>query len=83
MSTSNQVRLQNLRDFTVQIRDHEHKIIHGTGVAVSLDGQVVTRAHVAQNALGVHPRQADPQAELGVYFPQAPGARGVLISPAR
>ena len=40
------VRLQDLRDFTVQIRGADHKAIYGTGVAVSLDGQVVTLARV-------------------------------------
>jgi hypothetical protein len=66
------VRLQNLRDFTVQIRRTADDAIVGTGIAVSMDGQVVTCAHVAEAALGVHPRQADG-VEVGVYFPQARG----------
>jgi hypothetical protein len=66
------VRLQNLRDFTVQIRRPSDDAIVGTGIAVTMDGQVVTCAHVVEVALGMHPRQADG-AEVGVYFPQARG----------
>jgi tetratricopeptide (TPR) repeat protein len=66
------VRLQNLRDFTVQIRRPTDDAIVGTGVAVSTAGQVVTCAHVVEAALGIHPRDADG-AEIGVYFPQARG----------
>ena len=65
------VRLQNLRDFTVQIRRAADDAIVGTGIAVTMDGQVVTCAHVAR-AAGVEPREADG-AEVGVYFPQARG----------
>ncbi|MFC1716970.1 trypsin-like peptidase domain-containing protein, partial [Candidatus Poribacteria bacterium] len=48
--------VQNLRDFTVQIR-HATKtdIIVGTGIAISLDGKIVTCAHVVA-AAGVNPR---------------------------
>ena len=69
---NNNVRLQNLRDFTVQIRRLSDDAIVGTGIAVSMGGQVVTCAHVVEAALGVHRRQADG-AEVGVYFPQARG----------
>jgi len=73
---SQNVRLQNLRDFTVQIRrvvdDAAEGDLIGTGVAVSMDGKIVTCAHVVEGALGVHPRQANG-AEVGVYFPQARG----------
>jgi hypothetical protein len=65
---NNNVRLQNLRDFTVQIRHAKTDAIVGTGIAVSMDGQVVACAHVVEAAMGVHPRQADG-AEVGVYFP--------------
>jgi hypothetical protein len=68
----NNVRLQNLRDFTVQIRRPSDHAIVGTGIAVTMDGQIVTCAHVFEAALGVRPRQADG-AEVGVYFPQARG----------
>ena len=64
------VRLQNLRDFTVQIRDVNDKIV-GTGIAVSTDGKIVTCAHVVE-AAGIDPRNANG-AEVGVYFPQARG----------
>ena len=64
------VRLQNLRDFTVQIRDVNDKVV-GTGIAVSTDGKIVTCAHVVE-AAGIDPRNANG-AEVGVYFPQARG----------
>ncbi len=64
------VRLQNLRDFTVQIRDVNDKVV-GTGIAVSTDGKIVTCAHVVE-ATGIDPRNANG-AEVGVYFPQARG----------
>jgi tetratricopeptide (TPR) repeat protein len=66
------VRLQNLRDFTVQICTPDHEQIVGTGIAVSMEGEIVTCAHVVEAVLGVHPRDAD-EAEVGVYFPQAGG----------
>ncbi len=69
--TDKNVRLQNLRDFTVQIRRVDNGAIVGTGIAVSMGGQVVTCAHVARGA-GVEPRASDG-AEIGVYFPQARG----------
>ncbi|MCP4426895.1 MAG: serine protease, partial [Chloroflexi bacterium] len=69
---TNQIILQNLRDFTVQIRRPQDEAIVGTGIAVSLDGRIITCAHVVQTALGCHPRQANG-AEIGVYFPQARG----------
>ena len=68
--TSN-VRLQNLRNFTVQIRHPGTDAIVGTGIAVSTEGLVVTCAQVVKTALGVHPREA-VDSEVGVYFPQAP-----------
>lgn len=47
MSDSSQnVKLQNLRDFTVQIRRPSDNAIVGTGVAVSMDGEIITCAHV-------------------------------------
>ena len=64
------VRLQNLRDFTVQIRDVNDKVV-GTGIAVSTDGKIVTCAQVVE-AAGIDPRNANG-AEVGVYFPQARG----------
>jgi len=63
---------QNLHDFTVQIRHPSNDAIVGTGIAISLDGQILTCAHVVKAALGVHPRQANGT-EIGVYFPQARG----------
>src|SRR5438093_1053206 len=45
---SDNVRLQNLRDFTVQIRDATSDAIVGTGIVVSMDGRIVTCAHVVR-----------------------------------
>lgn len=63
------VRLQNLRDFTVQIHRLNSRAVVGTGIAVSTDGKIVTCAHVVQ-AAGIDPRNANGR-EVGVYFPQA------------
>ena len=49
MSSPN-VRIQNLRDFTVQIRRLSDDAIVGTGIVVSMDGKVVTCAHVVEKA---------------------------------
>ena len=68
----NNVRLQNLREMTVQIRRASDDAIVGTGIAVSTDGKIVTCAHVVEAAIGTHPRNANG-AEIGVYFPQARG----------
>jgi hypothetical protein len=64
--------LQNLRNFTVQIRDPATDRIVGTGLAVTMDGRIITCAHVIHAALLVHPRNA-ANATVGVYFPQARG----------
>lgn len=64
--------LQKLRDFTVQIRRPDNDEIVGTGLAITMDGRVITCAHVVYAALLVHPREA-ANAEVGVYFPQARG----------
>ena len=63
------VRLQNLRDFTVQIRDVNDKIV-GTGIAVSMDGKVVTCRHVVEAAIK---GSVIAGAKVGVYFPQLRG----------
>jgi tetratricopeptide (TPR) repeat protein len=68
--TSKNVRFQNLRDFTVQIRDAKDQII-GTGIAISTDGQILTCAHVVEET-GINPRAANGE-EVCIYFPQAPG----------
>jgi tetratricopeptide (TPR) repeat protein len=65
---------QTLRNFTVQIRALDETIV-GTGIAMSLDGKVVTCAHVARDALGIEPRQAQDQ-ELIVYFPKLNARKG-------
>jgi tetratricopeptide (TPR) repeat protein len=49
------VRVQKLRDFTVQIRHTKTGATVGTGIAISLDGEIVTCAHVVV-AAGVNPR---------------------------
>ena len=65
------VRLQNLRDFTVQIRRANDTIV-GTGIAVSMDGHIVTCAHVVRDAGIPNPRQPG-EATVTVYFPQVKG----------
>jgi hypothetical protein len=76
---SDNVRLQNLRDFTVQIRDPSSDAIVGTGIVVSMDGRIVTCAHVVR-AANVEPRDGDG-AEVGVYFPQGAAARAGAARP--
>src|SRR5438132_11843011 len=63
------VRLQNLRNFTVQIRNATNAIV-GTGFVVSTDGKIVNCLHVVREAIGVHPRDAGDKL-VGVYFPKA------------
>jgi tetratricopeptide (TPR) repeat protein len=65
------VRLQNLRDFTVQIRRANNAIV-GTGIAVSMNGHIVTCAHVVRDAGIPNPRQPG-EATVMVYFPQVKG----------
>jgi tetratricopeptide (TPR) repeat protein len=70
-SANENVRLQNLRDFTVQIRHTKTDAIVGTGIILNSDGLIVTCAHVVE-AAGVEywsPKGKD----VGVYFPQARG----------
>jgi len=62
------VRLQNLRDFTVQIRDPENKEIIGTGIVISPDC-IITCAHVVEAAIGKSPPEAS-DSKIGVYFPR-------------
>jgi hypothetical protein len=52
---SERVITQRLRDFTVQIRHTKTGATMGTGIAISLDGKIVTCAHVVV-AAGVNPR---------------------------
>jgi tetratricopeptide (TPR) repeat protein len=65
-SSQNEVG-QALRGFTVLIL--REKEVMGTGFAVSMDGKIVTCAHVVRDVLDKHPREAD-SAEVTVYFPQ-------------
>ena len=65
------VRLQSLRDFTVQIRHSKTDAIVGTGIAFSQDGRIITCAHVVE-AAGVEYRSLKAK-DLGVYFPQVRG----------
>ena len=48
---SNDVKLQNIRGFTVQIR-RDDDAIAGTGFTVDSKGRIVTCAHVIKAALG-------------------------------
>ncbi len=66
--TSN-VRIQNVRDFTVQICTPDYRHIVGMGVVVSTEGLIVTCAQVV-HTLGIEPYSQTDQ-EIPVYFPQA------------
>ncbi|MCX9010571.1 MAG: hypothetical protein OIN66_05545, partial [Candidatus Methanoperedens sp.] len=66
---SNEIILQNLRDFTVQIRHSTTDAIVGAGMVVSIDGKIVTCRHVVE-AAGMNLQDAKGN-EVGVYFPQA------------
>ncbi|GAC1632972.1 MAG: hypothetical protein NVS4B7_20310 [Ktedonobacteraceae bacterium] len=59
---------QNLRRFTVQIRNAKNEIV-GTGFVVSTTGEIVTCAHVVRTA-GVDPRSAGNKL-VYVCFPEA------------
>jgi tetratricopeptide (TPR) repeat protein len=63
------VRLQNLRDFTVQIRNDADQIV-GTGIAVSMDGGILTCRHVIETAIR---GKSIEGTEVEVYFPQLRG----------
>lgn len=65
------VKLQNLRDFTVQIRRLVDSTIVGTGIAVSLDGKIVTCSHVVRAAGIDLSLEEVSDEEVEVYFPQA------------
>jgi tetratricopeptide (TPR) repeat protein len=69
--TSDSDLTQHPRDFTVQIRQvpNDASTIVGTGVIVSIEGQIVTCAHVVR-AAGLDPRNADKTTSIGVYLPQ-------------
>lgn len=59
-------QIQNLRNFTVQIRGVNNVIV-GTGFVVSRTGQIVTCCHVVRDAGG----QVAEGVEINVYFPKA------------
>jgi len=71
--------LQNIRNFTVQIRRIEDDRIVGTGIAVSEKGKIITCEHVVEAVLGVKPCDADGK-EIGIYFPQIPESRRARVS---
>ena len=64
------ISYQKLRDFTVQINNNETGAIVGTGIAVSIDGKIITTHKVAMAALGMAPSKARDEV-LGVGFPQS------------
>lgn len=69
-------RLQNLRDFTVQIRHPLTNTVAGTGIVVSIDGTIITCASVLSAAgldmskTGGNSTHDIPDQEVSVYFPQ-------------
>ena len=68
---NNKVRLQNLIDFTVKITHSKTGNPVGTGVVISMDGEIITCAHVLREA-GIEPRKARNKT-VGIYFPQVRG----------
>lgn len=71
--TKYSVQPQNLRDFTVQIREALTDAVVGTGIVVSGD-IIITSAHVMSKATGTDPCEVETEGvdpEIGVYFPQA------------
>lgn len=66
---SKRTRLQNPVDFTVQICHPSSGTCVGTGIAVSLDGLIITCGHIVQ-AAGAQPHEKNG-AEVVVFFPQA------------
>lgn len=71
--TSTEVIRQDLRKFTVQIRDARTDEVIGTGIVVSTSGLVITCAHVVE-AAGIDVR-GDRNSVVGVYFPARFGRR--------
>jgi len=70
------VRLQRLRDFTVQIRDPDSDRsigtgIVGTGIVIEPD-RIITCAHVVEAALGRSPRDAANEM-VEIHFPRVEG----------
>lgn len=65
---SNNARLQNLYDFTVQVRNATDDRVVGTGMVVALDGQIVTSGRVVR-AAGVDLLQPVAQGPV-IFFPQ-------------
>ncbi len=63
-----------MRDFTVQIRHAETDEIVGTGIAISMDGEIVTCKHVFEGAV-ITPAEDIEKGEVGVYFPRAKGVK--------
>lgn len=66
---SQEVRLQNPLDFTVEIRSPDFETIVGTGVAVSPE-LVITCAHVVESAIGISIKNALGK-KIGICFPLA------------
>jgi tetratricopeptide (TPR) repeat protein len=57
---------QRVDDFAVGILDNTGEAFIGTGIAIS-DRKIVTCAHVVENILGKHPREAI-STEINVYY---------------
>lgn len=61
-------KLQNLRNFTVQICRLDDDAILGTGVIVSVDGKIVTCGHVLNS---ISKSLIEDNGEIGIYFAQS------------
>ncbi len=65
--------LQNLSDFTVQIRScYSANSIIGTGILVSMDGKIVTCTHVLESAAEVGTPEELNDIAVPVYMQQVP-----------
>ncbi|MGV8175026.1 MAG: S1 family peptidase, partial [Methanothrix sp.] len=76
------VRLQRLRDFTVQIRDPDSDPLVGTGIVgtgiVIEPDRIITCAHVVEAALGRSPRDAADE-KVGIHFPRIEGREPLTL----
>lgn len=60
---------QNLRDFTVQIRDPNTHAPVGTGIIISIDGKILTSYRVVQKAIGSDPFYASDKV-VEIFIPR-------------
>jgi tetratricopeptide (TPR) repeat protein len=69
--------LQNLRDCTVRVHRADTRAIIGSGILVSISGQIITCSHVLR-AAGIE-STAEPPGEVGISFPQARDSEQIIF----